>query len=312
MDFSIVIPLYNEERNIIRLNSEIVKSIDTILQSNEYKFEIIFVDDGSTDNTLDELKKIKNHIKTVIIQNIRNLSQSKSILNGIEIAGFQNIILMDGDLQNDPKDIIELVNLYSKQTDVIIHGNRKNRSDPFFSKIIPSKIANYLVRKFTNSKIQDHGCSLKIFKKEIIQTENFFGDFHRLFAAQINKNLKIIEVNVNHRPRIHGKSNYGFERILRVMIDLIFIRFVNNQRSYFYNLGILGLFSFFSSFISFVYMIILKIFDNKSFIETPLPTLVVFFALCGLIFFSITLMIETIKKSFLENSNKIKLYKKIN
>ena len=150
---------------------------------------------------------------------------------------------------------------------------------------------------------------MKIFNKEIVKLENFFGDFHRLFAAQVDKNLKIIEIDVNHRPRSKGKSKYGFERVFKVLIDLIFIKFVNNERSYFYTLGILGLFSFLFSISSFVYMFYLKLFDNKSFIDTPLPILVVFFALSGLIFFSITLVIETIKKTIQDQSNKIKNYK---
>ena len=137
--------------------------------------------------------------------------------------------MLDGDLQNDPKDIIRMIEIYNKKENILVHGFRKNRNDPYLTKILPSKIANYIVRKFTNSKIVDHGCSLKIFDKRMIDLNDFFGDFHRLFAAQINKDIEVIEMEVNHRPRQKGNSNYGFERVFRVLIDLIFMSFLKKQ-----------------------------------------------------------------------------------
>ena len=285
MNFSIVIPLYNESDNVIQLNNEIISSIGLIKSNHDFNFEIIYIDDGSTDSTYTTIMGLKNSIQTIIVKNYQNLSQSKSILNGIEASNYENIILMDGDLQNDSKDIIKMIDLYLKEKFPVVHGFRKFRKDPYLTKILPSKIANFIVRKFTNSKIKDHGCSLKIFKKDIIKSSNFFGDFHRLFAAQINKNIRIVEIEVNHRPRVKGFSNYGFERIFKILIDLIFINFVTNKRSYFYTLGIFGLSSFLLSALITIYIFYLKFFEDKSFIETPLPILVIFFALSGLIFF---------------------------
>ena len=283
MKFSIVIPLYNEADNINQLNSELLNAINDSNNNNE--FEIIYVEDGSSDKTLDHLKKLNNKIKTIIVKNDSNLAQSKSILNGIEVSNFNNIILLDGDLQNDPKDINKMIEIYNNKENILVHGFRKNRNDPYLTKILPSKIANFIVRKFTNSKILDHGCSLKIFDKRMIDTNDFFGDFHRLFAAQISKDIEVIEIEVNHRPRIKGKSNYGFERVIRVLIDLIFMNFSKKERSSFYTLGILGLISFFFSFVSLIYMFFLKIIENKSFIETPLPMVFVFLRLVDLSFF---------------------------
>lgn len=309
MNFSIIIPLYNEGENITNLNDEILKVIKIILAENKFNFEIVYVDDGSTDNTFQILNNLNNSISTIILKNEKNLSQSTSILNGIEISSYENIILLDGDMQNDPKDFIPMIKEYIKNENTVVHGYRKYRKDPYWSKIVPSKFANYIVRKLTNSKISDHGCSLKIFNKKIIKTENFFGDFHRLFAAQINQNIvSIKEVEVNHRPRIKGKSNYGFERIFRVLIDLIFMNFSKNERSYFYTIGFLGLFSFLLSLVSFIYMVYLKLFLNISFIETPLPIIFIFFSLSGLIFFSIVLMLETIKKMFSNQNTSKKKY----
>ncbi len=308
MNFSIVIPLYNEAENINQLNSELLNAISE-LEKNDNEFEIIYVEDGSSDKTLDHLKKLSNETKTIIIKNNSNLAQSKSILNGIEVANFNNIILLDGDLQNDPKDIIKMIEIYNKKENILVHGFRKNRNDPYLTKILPSKIANFIVRKFTNSKILDHGCSLKIFDKRMIDTNDFFGDFHRLFAAQISKDIEVIEIEVNHRPRVKGKSNYGFERVLRVLIDLIFMNFSKKERSSFYTLGTLGLISFFFSFVSLIYMFFLKIVENKSFIDTPLPMVFVFFTLSGFIFFSLNLVLETMKKIINSNSKGIKTYK---
>ncbi|MFL2851633.1 MAG: glycosyltransferase [Candidatus Pelagibacter sp.] len=307
MKFSIVIPLYNEADNINQLNSELLNAINDSNNNNE--FEIIYVEDGSSDKTLDHLKKLNNKIKTIIVKNDSNLAQSKSILNGIEVSNFNNIILLDGDLQNDPKDINKMIEIYNNKENILVHGFRKNRNDPYLTKILPSKIANFIVRKFTNSKILDHGCSLKIFDKRMIDTNDFFGDFHRLFAAQISKDIEVIEIEVNHRPRIKGKSNYGFERVIRVLIDLIFMNFSKKERSSFYTLGTLGLISFFFSFVSLIYMFFLKIIENKSFIETPLPMVFVFFTLSGFIFFSLNLVLETMKKIINSNSKGIKTYK---
>lgn len=308
MKFSIVIPLFNEAENVLKLNSEIIEVLSGLKSTNN-EFEIIYVDDSSTDNTLKILNEINNNISTKIIKNNSNLAQSKSILNGIEVSSFNNIILLDGDLQNDPKDIIKMINVYNENENILVHGFRKNRNDPYFTKILPSKIANFIVRKFTNSKILDHGCSLKIFDKNIIDTNEFFGDFHRLFAAQINQDIKVIEIEVNHRPRTKGKSKYGFERVFRVFIDLIFINFSKKERSTFYTLGILGLFSFLFSLLSFLYMISLKIFQNKSFVETPLPIIFIFFTLSGFIFFALNLVLETLKKDIKSDTIGKKNYK---
>ena len=311
MKFSIIIPLYNEAENIIQLNKELLAAIDESKNDNN-EFEIIYVDDSSTDKTLDHLKNLKNEIKTIILKNDYNVAQSKTILNGIEVSNFSNIILLDGDLQNDPKDMIKMIEIYNEKKDVLVHGYRKNRNDPYLTKILPSKIANFIVRKFTNSKILDHGCSLKIFDKKIIDTNDFFGDFHRLFAAQINEDIEVFEVEVNHRPRTKGKSKYGFERVIRVLIDLIFMNFSKKERSSFYTLGALGLISFFFSFISLIYMLYLKLIEGESFIETPLPTIFVFFTLSGFIFFSLNLVLETIKKNINTNSKGTKSYRIIN
>ena len=310
MNFSIIIPLYNEADNIQQLNQELLKAIKHSKNIN-HGFEIIYVDDGSTDKTLEVLKILNNDLKTIILKNNYNQAQSRSILNGIEISNYDNIILLDGELQNDPNDLIKMIEIFTQKEKILVHGFRKKRNDPYLTKILPSKIANFIVRKFTNSKISDHGCSLKIFDKKMININNFFGDFHRLFAAQISKDIEVVEMEVNHRPRERGKSNYGFERVFRVLIDLIFMGFFKKKRSSFYTLGIFGLFSFCFSFLSLFYMFYLKMFKDKSFVETPLPLVFIFFTLSGFIFFSLNLVLEKMKNILKDDVDKVRNYKVI-
>ena len=161
----------------------------------------------------------------------------------------------------------------------------------------------------TNTNLKRLDYDLKEIDEGEIDTNEFFGDFHRLFAAQISKDIEVQEIEVNHRPRTKGKSNYGFERVIRVLIDLIFMNFSKREKSSFYTLGTLGLTSFFFSFLSLIYMIYLKIIENESFIETPLPIVFVFFTLSGFIFFSLNLVLETLKRNINNNSKGSKLYK---
>ena len=178
------------------------------------------MDDGSNDKTFEELKKLNTNIfETLIIKHRANLSQSAAINTGIHQSKYENIIIMDGDLQNDPNDLSKMVTAFEKGTDMLI-GWRKHRKDNFFTKTAPSTIANFIVRLFSKSKIHDHGCAFKILKKKIIDDFTNWGDFHRLLAARVaNNGYQVNEVEVKHNSRIHGNSNYGFSRILKVLID---------------------------------------------------------------------------------------------
>ena len=260
MNYTVIVPFYNEEKNISRFNDEIIKNIKKNLAGNRV-FEIIYIDDGSFDETFNELKKINNgEIETLIIKHRTNLSQSAALNTGISQSKYENLIIMDGDLQNDPEDLINMLNEYEKGVDMII-GWRKNRKDSFFSKTLPSVIANYIVRLFSKSKVHDHGCAFKIFKKEVIDELTNWGDFHRLLAARLaNNGYEVKEIVVKHNGRIFGSSNYGFSRILKVLIDLFYLKFFKNytrQSIYFF-----GLFSFFSFLLSLISFIVIPGFSE--------------------------------------------------
>ncbi len=292
MNYSLIIPLFNEENNILSLHNEILDALKNL--SGSRFFEILYIDDGSRDKTFSKLLELeKKNFDVKIIKNKFNYSQSVSIFHGISNSKYDNLVFLDGDGQNNPKDIPEMINLFEQGFD-LIHGYRVNRQDNFFSKTIPSIIANYLVRLFSNSKIKDHGCSLKVIKKNLLDQSILWGDFHRLLAARLSyKNLKIKQVATNHRIRKYGNSNYGFLRIFKVFIDLIYLNlFHQSKLNIFYKIGILGLISLFMSMISFIYMLFLKIIKKVSFIETPMPTVTVLFFISSLIFFSFMFIIQ--------------------
>ena len=308
MNFSIIVPFYNEQNNISLFHKEIIKAIDKI--EKKHKFEIIYVDDGSTDNTKKELLKLKRK-KTLfkLILHKKNYSQSHAILSGVNECKFENIIFLDGDLQNDPRDIKKLINHYIKNKLDMVIGWRKKRKDNFL-RTTSSIIANKIVNNFTNSKIHDNGCALKILKKKLLSDINLWGDFHRLIAARLTElGANIQEIEVNHRERKSGKSKYGFSRIFNVLIDIIFIKlFYNNKRKPLYVFGNFGLISFVISFCSLTYMIYLKIYLGKSFITTPLPLLTSISFLIGLVFLSIgtiTNLLENITGSINRKNYKV-------
>ena len=182
----------------------------------------------------------------------------------------------------------------------------KNRKDNFITKTLPSIIANFVVRLFSKSKIHDHGCAFKILKKDTIDDLSNWGDFHRLLAARLaNNGYEVKEIVISHKNRLHGKSNYGFSRILKVIIDLLYLKFFKNyRRQSIYFFGLFSFFSFLLSILSFVYMIVLKYYYDTSFIQTPLPLLVIFFVMIGLIFLFIGIIAQLIINQGNQNMSK--------
>ena len=307
MNFSIIIPFYNEEKNIAILHKEITKALLKI--KKKHKFELIYIDDGSDDDTLKELIKLKkNYFPKKIILHKKNESQSKAIQSGINESLFENLIFLDGDLQNDPNDINKLINFYIKKKLDMVIGWRKKRKDNIF-RIIPSIIANKIVSLLTKSKIHDNGCALKILKKKLLTNMNLWGDFHRLIAARLTElGANIGEIEINHRKRNYGISKYGFSRILNVIVDIMFIKiFYNQKKKPLYVFGNFGLISFLISFISMIYMFYLKVFKAVSFISTPLPLLTSISFLIGLVFLSIG-TITNLLENLNSKSNKKNYY----
>ena len=225
--FSLVIPVYNEQKNIESLYNEIISS-----NSYDYLNNIIFVDDASIDNSLDILNKIseKNEIVT-ILQHDNNMGQSRSIITALEFSNDEYIITIDGDGQNDPNDIIKLIKILEKYPNVsLVGGLRMNRKDSFIKKYT-SIIANHIRRALLDDDCIDTGCSLKIFDKEIFLNFPFFNGIHRFLPALYKgSGYKCYFVNVNHRPRTQGKSNYGtLDRLFVGIKDIFKVKKILNK-----------------------------------------------------------------------------------
>lgn len=222
-DLSVVIPVYNEEQNIEILYEQ----LQPVLLGLGRSYEMVFVDDGSNDGTLEKLKKIAALDRKVkVISFRRNYGQTPALAAGFDLARGEVIITLDGDLQNDPKDIPRLLDKMAEGYD-LVSGWRTNRHDKLLTRKIPSWIANRVIAKLTNVHLHDYGCTLKAYKKGIIKNVKLYGEMHRFIPALASfLGIKVTELPVNHRPRVHGTSKYGLSRIYRVILDLINVRFL--------------------------------------------------------------------------------------
>jgi|TARA_B100001964_G_scaffold194439_1_gene218047 dolichol-phosphate mannosyltransferase len=217
-EFSIIIPVLNEEKNIIKLVKEIFYTLE-----DYHNFELIIVNDGSKDNTLENLKSLKIEFPIKIINNINNYGQSYSINEGIKQSNYNTIVTIDGDGQNNPVDIPKLLDVYFANEDIqLVGGIRKNRKDNFI-KLISSKVANKVRSKILQDDCTDTGCSLKVFDKKVFLKFPFFHGIHRFLPALFKSfGNKTSFIDVDHRPRLQGISKYGIlERLFKGLIDLI-------------------------------------------------------------------------------------------
>ena len=300
---SIVIPVFNEEENVPIL----YEKLKNVLDGLPYEYEIIFVNDGSTDKTGKILEEIANKDKKVkVIEFARNFGQTPAMVAGMDYATGDVIITMDGDLQNDPKDIPRLLEKIEEGYDVV-SGWRKNRKDAAVSRKLPSKIANWLIGRLTGVKIHDYGCTLKAYRSEVIKNVRLYGELHRFIpalASTVTSVDKIIEIPVEHHPRIYGKSKYGISRTFKVISDLFFIwfmkRFLQKPIHFF---GILGIVLFILGFIPFVYLVILKLLGH-SIGHRPLLIISVMFILAGIQMFTTGLVSEMLMRIYFESQDK--------
>jgi glycosyltransferase involved in cell wall biosynthesis len=302
MKLSIIIPVFNEEKNI----GQLYQNILDVLKSINNDYEIIIIDDGSTDNTLSALNKILDeHAKTKVILLRRNFGQTAAMMAGIEHSLGDIIVPMDGDLQNDPKDIPNLIDKIKEGYDVC-SGWRKNRKDNSFTRTLPSKIANKLISKISGVHLHDYGCSLKAYKREVLEDVKLYGEMHRfipIYASWFG--AKITEIPVSHHPRIHGQSKYGIQRTFKVILDLLVVKFLSDYSTKpIYIFGGFGLLNFFCSFLSVMFMFYYKFFDNTSFISTPLPLLTIFFFTMGFMSILMGLLAELQIRTYHETQKK--------
>lgn len=306
LDISIVLPIYNEEENLKELHSKLTESLSKL----KLKYEIIAVDDGSNDNSFKVLKELAQSDPLLKVIRFRcNFGQTAAISAGFHHAKGNIIITMDSDLQNDPADIPKLLEKIDEGYDVV-SGWRYDRKDKFFSRRLPSIIANKLIVKLTGVKIHDFGCSLKAYKKEIIDSINLYGEMHRFLPALAKwAGANITEIKVQHHPRKHGKSKYGISRTTKVILDLITVKFLlsySTKPIRFF--GYMGLTSGFIGFIICLYLSIGKLFfpseDTSLIKRMPLLLLGILLILVGIQLVTMGLLAEIMIRTYYESQKK--------
>ncbi len=302
MDFSIVIPIYNETDNIPKLHQRIRQSLD----SRQYNYEIIYVNDGSTDGSSDILTGLANSESQVRCLHFRrNTGQTAALSAGIQHAVGDIIIPMDGDNQNDPADIPKLLEKLDEGYDVV-SGWRKDRKDTFINRTLPSRIANWLISRIGGVHLHDYGCTLKAYRRDVIQDVKLYGEMHRFIPIYAHdQGARITEIPVTHHPRKYGKTKYGISRTYKVILDLLLIKFMDR---YLHNpihlFGGFGLISVLLSLLCFFLMIYYKFWGGKTFIETPLPQLAILFFLMGFMALLIGFIAELLMRTYYESQNK--------
>jgi len=263
MDISILIPVMNEEENI----SPLYIRLNEVLSKLNKKYEVIFIDDGSKDRTVLEIKKInEKDNKVKLIQHRKNFGKSNALENGFREATGKVIFTMDGDLQDDPREIprfLEALNKYD-----VVSGWKFKRKDPI-TKTLPSKLANYVTRKATGVKIHDMNCGYKAYREEVVKNLHLYGEMHRYIPALVSaKGYRVGEIRVKHHKRKFGKSKYGFMRLFSGLFDFVTIRFLTNySKKPLHFFGGLGLFAGFIGILFELIAILFKIIQGHSFLD---------------------------------------------
>jgi glycosyltransferase involved in cell wall biosynthesis len=309
MTLSIVIPVYNEEENVRILHKKIHEALDHLKGA----YEVIFVDDGSTDSTLSILEEIQEKDSQVVVLSLRrNFGQTAAFAAGFDFAQGDIIVTMDGDLQNDPADIEKLLERI-KEND-LVSGWRKNRKDPFFTRRVPSMIANWLISRVTGIKLHDYGCSLKAYRRDVIKNLKLYGEMHRFIPAVASwYGVRVAEVETVHHPRLRGKSKYGISRTVKVVLDLITVKFLQSFSTkpiqFFGPLGVVcGCIGFLIS----VYLTIDKLFFGHDVGGRPLLLLGALLIIVGIQLIGMGLLGEMLVRVYHESQRKpIYVIKKI-
>jgi len=299
---SILIPVFNEEGNVSLLHDKLT----TTLKKTGRLYEIIFIDDGSTDGTLEALLDISRMNPNLkVISFTRNFGQTAALSAGIDFSKGDIIIPMDGDLQNDPEDILNFLQKIEEGYDVV-SGWRKSRKDPFLTRRLPSIIANKIISLIGGVHLHDYGCTLKAYRRDILKNIKLYGEMHRfipIYAQWIG--ARVSEIPVRHFPRGSGFSKYGMSRVFKVILDLMVVKFLlSYSQKPIYVFGGMGLLMILGAFISGGYAIYLKLFKEVSFILTPLPLLSVLLLMLGFLSILMGFLAEIQTRTYYESQGK--------
>jgi glycosyltransferase involved in cell wall biosynthesis len=301
-DLSVVIPVYNEQESLERLYDKVVAALSPLGKT----WELILIDDGSSDDSYKLLVKLAQTDERVkVVRFVRNFGQTAALAAGIDFASGEIIIPMDADLQNDPADIQALLDKLKEGYDVV-SGWRKDRKDEFFTRLLPSWIANKIISVISNVPLHDYGCSLKAYRRDVIKDVRLYGEMHRfvpIYATWMG--ARVAEIPVTHHAREFGQSKYGLSRTFKVVLDLITIKFLSSYATKpIHIFGAIGFFSFALALVGFIWMVILKLFYHTTFIQTPLPVLVAMCCMLGVQFILMGLLAELVMRTYHESQDK--------
>ena len=299
---SVVIPVYNEKDNLKDLAGELLAAF----RASGLAWESVWIDDGSTDGSYLELCSVLEDLPdSRVIRFARNFGQTAALSAGIHAASGEYIVTIDADLQNDPADIAALVHNASEGFDVV-SGWRRNRKDAFFSRILPSRIANFIISKVTGVALHDYGCALKIYKTSHLKTVELYGEMHRFLPALLGyMGASIAELPVNHRPRAKGNSKYGLGRIFKVTMDLLTVKFMGDFLSkpiYLFGGLSIGLLS--ASGLMAAFTLYKKFFEHVFVKDQPLFLVAIFFSLAAIQFAFMGLMTEILARTYYRSTRK--------
>jgi glycosyltransferase involved in cell wall biosynthesis len=298
---SIVVPIYNEEESLPFLVNQLLE----VLKPMEETFELVLVNDGSSDNSAEVIRKLSFDIPELVGVLLRkNYGQTAAMAAGFDISSGEIVITLDGDLQNDPTDIPLLVNKIRDGFD-LVSGWRYRRKDAAISRKLPSKIANRLIGKVTGVRLNDYGCSLKAYRKEVLTDMRLYGELHRFLPVLANiEGARITEVKVNHRARQFGSSKYGIDRTFRVLMDLLTVWFMNRfltRPMYVFGFG--GILAIIGSFITSFYLLIIKLL-GEDIGNRPLLIFALLLAVTGVQLFGFGLLGELQIRTYHESQNR--------
>jgi dolichol-phosphate mannosyltransferase len=301
-DVSVVVPIYNEVESLPHL----IEAIASTLSPTGLNYELICVDDGSKDGSAELLKQLaltRPHLRAVLLR--RNYGQTAAMAAGFKHARGRTIVTLDGDLQNDPADIPMLIAKLDEGYDLVT-GWRKNRQDAALTRLLPSKIANWLIRQITGVHVHDYGCSLKVYRAELIADMNLYGELHRFLPAlAFIEGARITELPVRHHARRHGSSKYGLGRTFRVVLDLFTIYFMKKFLTRpMHVFGLLGIISTVLGIGLGVYLTILKLGFGEDIGNRPLLILAVVLLLTGIQLFCFGLLGELLMRTYHESQGR--------
>jgi glycosyltransferase involved in cell wall biosynthesis len=302
LDLSIVIPLLNEEDNVNLL----YQSLDGVLKDLGQSAEIIFIDDGSSDSTFSHLKRIQQiDERVLVIRFRRNFGQTAAFSAGIDYARGKVIITIDGDMQNDPADIPHLLKKIEEGYD-IVSGWRVNRQDAYLLRKFPSRIANWIISRVTGVRLHDYGCSLKAYRQEVLKNLRLYGEMHRFIPALASwMGIQVAEIPVNHHPRKYGQSKYGLGRTIKVILDLVTVKFLLDYATRpIHIFGFLGMLSFLIGSGLGMYLAVLRIFFQQPLGDRPILLLAVLLVVLGVQLLTMGLMGEMIIRTYHETQGK--------